>query len=243
MSKHKDQRDVTGQNTDVEPDLPVETAKDAGPATADVGGAGAEAACAPAGAGPKPEETRNDAGDAAIKELKSQNEKLTAELASMKDQYLRKVADYENFRKRMAREREDAVNFANTSLLLDLIGVVDNFDRAIHAENVDYDQFRSGIDMTEKQMLSMLEGKWGLVRFSSKGEEFNPELHEAIAREERADVSEPTVIDEFMVGYRLHGRVIRTAKVKVGLPKPETDAAKVSGTEAAAVENEQNGKA
>jgi molecular chaperone GrpE len=165
---------------------------------------------------------KTDERDARIEELTKETVSLSAQVAELKDQYLRKIADYENFRKRMTREREDAISFANTSLLLDLIGIVDNFDRALQATNESKDpgHLRDGIGLIERQMLSMLENKWGLVKFSCKGADFDPEAHEAIAREDRDDVAEPIVVDEFLAGYRLHGRIIRTAKVKVGMPKP-----------------------
>ena len=183
---------------------------------------------------------QSDEKDTKIEELIKRVDTLTAENSELKDQYLRKAADYENFRKRMTREREEAVNFANTSLILDLIGIVDNFDRALHATDAasDPSHLRGGVEMIEGQMLSMLENKWGLSRFSAKGSTFDPDVHEAIAREDRDDITEPTVVDEFLAGYRLHGRVVRTAKVKVGMPKAPVTAA---GTPAAGVDSASQG--
>jgi molecular chaperone GrpE len=224
MSKHKDHIDAdapiateTTERQDGVKDVSGETANgDAEAVDSTPGDVAEEKPDA------KPEAAATDERDTEIQELKKQLQALSAENADLKDQYLRKAADYENFRKRMTREKEEAVNFANSSLLLDLIGVVDNFDRALHATDAQSDpaHLRGGIEMIEGQMLTLLENKWGLARFSTKGSAFDPDVHEAIAREDREDIAEPTVVDEFLAGYRLHGRVIRTAKVKVGMPKP-----------------------
>jgi molecular chaperone GrpE len=226
MSKHKDHIDADApigtEPTERQPkaaDVSGESVNGAGGA-ADVDSAANVETAEKSEA--KPEAGAPDERDTEIQELNKQIQVLSAENADLKDQYLRKAADYENFRKRMAKEKEEAVNFANSSLLLDLIGVVDNFDRALHATDSSSDpaHLRGGIEMIESQMLTLLENKWGLARFSTKGSAFDPDVHEAIAREDREDIAEPTVVDEFLAGYRLHGRVIRTAKVKVGMPKP-----------------------
>jgi molecular chaperone GrpE len=145
---------------------------------------------------------------------------LNEEIASLKDQLLRKQADFENFRKRMVREREDAIKYANTSLLLDLVEIIDNFERAIKSseDSTEFESFYDGVVMIEKQFTSMLDSKYGLKRFECIGEEFDPEKHEAIAAVESADVDTQTVTDEFMRGYMLHERVLRHSKVRVAMP-------------------------
>ncbi len=148
-----------------------------------------------------------------VKELEEQNAELQGEL-------LRKQADFENFRKRMFRERQEAVEYANSKLLLDLVDVIDNFERAIKSsdDSQDFKSFHEGIELIEKQFTSMLENKWGLKRFDSVGEEFDPEKHEALMAEERDDVETETVMEDFQKGYMLHDRVLRHAKVKVAKP-------------------------
>ncbi len=158
--------------------------------------------------------------EARIKELEGANAALQVELSSLKDQYLRKLADYENFRKRMFREKDDAVQFANSSLIVDLIGVIDDFDRAAasaDAHGHDYAALHDGVRMIHTRLIGLLEGKYGLKRFDSAGQVFDPNLHEAIASEP-GDFEEPTVAEEFLAGYRLHDRVVRCAKVKVAMP-------------------------
>lgn len=145
-----------------------------------------------------------------------------AEANDLKDKYLRKQADFDNFRKRMLREKEDSIKFANTSLLMDIINVIDDFERALQSseESNDFNALHSGIEMIEKQMISMLETNWGLKRFDSVGEPFDPEKHEALLMEESDNYDVQTVIEDFMKGYVLHDRVVRHAKVKVSKPAP-----------------------
>ncbi|MDR1904593.1 MAG: nucleotide exchange factor GrpE [Treponema sp.] len=156
---------------------------------------------------------------------------LKAELAEAKDQYLRKAAEFENFRKRMNREKQDAIEFANQSLLLDLIPIIDDFERALKSVEgsndssqqapVDFGSFCEGISLIEKRLSAQLENKWGLKRFDSTGEVFDPNRHEAIMMEKSPEVSEPTVQEDFLKGYTLKDRMVRSAKVKVLMPENE----------------------
>jgi len=153
---------------------------------------------------------------------------LEAQLAEIRDQLLRKAADFENFRKRMTQEKQSSIEYANQSLLLDIIPIIDDFERAIIAGEgsetksvSDYMGFLEGIKMIEKRFTSQLETKWGLKRYNSAGEPFDPNLHEALMMDKSPDVSEPVVQEDFFKGYFLKERVIRAAKVKVLMP--ETD--------------------
>ncbi len=155
-------------------------------------------------------------------------EKLKAENEELKDQYLRKYADFENFRKRMFREKEDAIKYANSNLLLDLVAIIDDFERAIKSseESKDFNNFHSGIELIEKQFTSILEKKYGLKRFDSTGEKFDPERHEAMMAEESNEFDEETVLEDFQKGYMLHDRVLRHSKVKVSkVPEKQGDEA------------------
>lgn len=157
-----------------------------------------------------------------ISKLEKAAEESAEEINELKDKYLRKQADFDNFRKRMLREKEDSIKFANTSLLIDIINVIDDFERALQSsqESDDFEAFHSGIEMIEKQMINMLDTNWGLKRFDSAGEAFDPEKHEALMMEESDKYEVQTVLDDFMKGYVLHDRVIRHAKVKVSKPVP-----------------------
>ena len=148
---------------------------------------------------------------------------LETENAELKDKLLRKQADFENFRKRMFREREDAVRYANASLLTDIIGLIDDFERAIRSaeESRDFTSFLQGVSMIEKQLVEMLESRWGLRRFASVGESFDPNKHEAVLRVEGPSDAKPTVVEDYQKGYFLHERVLRPARVKVMVPAAE----------------------
>ncbi len=158
--------------------------------------------------------------DDIVTELEVKIAELEQENSELKDQYLRKQADFENFRKRMFREKEEAIKFANSSLLEDLITIIDDFERAIKASSSaqDVESFKTGIEMIEKQFVGLLDRKYGLKRFDSAGTEFDPERHEAINTEETADHDTSMVVEEYQKGYFLHDRVLRHAKVKVSIP-------------------------
>ena len=151
--------------------------------------------------------------DARIKELEQ-------EVEEHKASYLRKHADFENFRKRMIKEKSDSIKHANETLITDLIEVVDNFDRALSSanENEDFTSFKEGIEMIEKQFKGMLSSNWGLSRIEAVGKEFDPQIHEAMFMEDSDDVEVATVSEEFQSGYMLHDKVLRAPKVKVQKP-------------------------
>jgi len=152
---------------------------------------------------------------------------LEAQLAESRDQLLRKAADFENFRKRMNQEKQNAIEFANQTLLLDIIPVIDDFQRAIQSAEASAElaelpagkAMLDGITMIEKRLMGQLEAKWGLKRFNSAGEPFDPNRHEAMMMEKSPDVEEPVVQEDLVKGYILKDRVIRAAKVKVIMPE------------------------
>lgn len=150
---------------------------------------------------------------------------LEKENSILKDQMLRKQAESDNFRKRILREKEDSIKYGNSNLLLDLITIIDDFERAIKAsqESTDITNFHTGIELIEKQFVSMLDRNWGLKRMVTVGEEFDPQMHEAIGMEESTEVDKQTVIEDYQSGYVLHDRILRPAKVKVAMPVAEKD--------------------
>jgi len=175
------------------------------------------------------QEVLDEAEGSGQDELMETIEALKQENSELKDQYLRKHADFENYRKRMAREKADSVKYGNQELLKDLIEVIDNFDRAIKSseDSQDFNSFKEGISMIEQQFTSMLENKWSLRKMESKGSEYDPNSHEALMMEESSDIEVPTVLEDFQAGYTLYDRVLRPAKVKVG--KPAAPAAQDDG--------------
>ena len=156
-----------------------------------------------------------------LERTKARLEELEAENSTLKDQYLRKQADFENYRKRMQREKQETATFANQQILLDLTSIIDDFERAINSaeESRDYDAFHNGVALIEKQLTGTLERKWGLTRFDSLGEEFDPQRHEAVTSEAVEGAEVAKVLEEYQKGYLLGERVLRSAKVKVSTPQ------------------------
>lgn len=130
---------------------------------------------------------------------------------------LRTVAEYQNYRKRVEKEKQDLIKYANEKIMKDLIGVNDNFERAISAidrENEEIAGVISGIEMIKKNFDDILE-RYGVKEIEAEGFEFNPEHHHAVMTEDREGVEGNTVLEVFQKGYTLHERVIRPAMVKV----------------------------
>ena len=145
---------------------------------------------------------------------------LEKQLAELKDQYLRKVADFDNYRKRMIREKQEAFDYANANLLTDLLTTLDDFDRALSAaEGTEGNaSILQGVQMINKQLRSMLESKYALTCYGEVGDAFDYDKYEAIGSS-NGDVSEPTCKEIFLKGYMLKERVIRPAKVFVEMPE------------------------
>lgn len=142
---------------------------------------------------------------------------LEEEKARSEDYFSRLVrlqADFENYRKRVSREREDLLKYANEQLISGLLPVVDNFDRALSVKNDDLEKLLAGVEMISRQIRDVLAGQ-GLEAIPTVGEQFNPEYHEAVMKEESGDHPENTVIEELRRGYTYKGKVIRPAMVKV----------------------------
>ena len=155
-----------------------------------------------------------------IVQLKEQLAAAKEEAASLKEQMLRDRADLENYRKRLIRDKEDAIRFANENLIKDLLQPMDDFGRAIQAaeSTQDYAKIHDGVVMVNSQLFSTLEKNWGLEKIDAVGKEFDPEQHEAYQVMVDDSLEHETVLEEYIVGYKLHGRVLRPSKVKVGKP-------------------------
>jgi len=145
-------------------------------------------------------------------------EAKTREVESLQDRNLRLMAEFDNARKRAVREREEHIRFANESLIRELLPVLDNFDRALQAAKGDpaAAAVTAGIELIQRELLRVLE-KFGVATFSSVGQPFDPERHEAVARVQTAKQPEMTVIEETARGYTLGGRVLRPAMVTVAM--------------------------
>ena len=146
---------------------------------------------------------------------------LEKENAELKDQLLRRAADFDNYRKRMLKEKQETYDYANASLLGDLLESLDNFDRTIAAakDAKDVKTIADGIKMINESLVKMLEDKYGLKAYGKEGEDFDPNEHEAIGRVEDEDAKKETLKQIYLKGYKLKDRVIRHAKVMVNVPK------------------------
>lgn len=153
--------------------------------------------------------------------LEAKVKELEAEVAELKDQMLRSAAEMENYKKRLRQDKENAVKYANESIIRDLLDPLDNFSRAIEAaeKTQDVETIKTGVSMVESQLKSILSTNWGLEQFSPDGEDFDPSEMEACMVKEEEGLDKEKVLQVFMKGYKLHGKVLRSAKVVVGKPK------------------------
>ncbi|AEC02877.1 nucleotide exchange factor GrpE [Parasphaerochaeta coccoides] len=154
-------------------------------------------------------------------ELEAKVVELTKALEEVKDKALRREAEIDNYRKRLIRDKEEAVTYANTRLLGDLIPVLDDLERAISAAETatDVQGIRDGIVLVEQRFRGILMKDWGLEEIEAEGQDFDPNLHEAYLMTESEDCPVEKVAQVFSKGYKMHDRIIRPAKVKVIKPK------------------------
>lgn len=147
---------------------------------------------------------------------RSEYEDLVGEAARLKEQYLLAVADFENFRKRMEKEREDIVCFANEKLISDLLPILDNLQRALTMEldKAGIGSVLEGVRMVSDQLHSVLSS-CGLEPVEAVGGPFDPQHHEAVGVLPSEDHAEGTVVSELQRGYKLKGKVLRPSMVHV----------------------------
>lgn len=152
---------------------------------------------------------RIDKNAVEIKKLKEKNEQL-------KDQLLRKVAEFDNYKKRTERDYYDRILNANEKLITELLPVLDDIKRAVdHArQSNEVDTLIEGTELIQKKMQGILE-KLGLEEMPSEGENFDPEKHEALMQVEKKGVESGTIVEEHLIGFTLNGKVIRHSQVIV----------------------------
>ena len=164
-----------------------------------------------------------ESADKIIKDLSAKLQNQTEELNGVQkeskehqDKYIRLYAEFENYRRRAQKEKEDLARYAHEQVIKELLPVLDDLERALtHAEqSKDLKSLIEGIHLVERQLLSNLE-RFGLKAFSAIGEVFNPHLHEAMAHQESTKHPADTVISEYRKGYTLHGKLVRPALVAV----------------------------
>jgi len=152
-----------------------------------------------------------------VEDLKCQ----LAEQASRAEEYFQRLArlqaDFENYRRRTAREKEELVKFATEQLIVSLLPVIDNFERALASGCENPDKLLEGVEMIYRQLFDLLAAE-GLVPIPAVGERFDPARHEAVSQVESSEHVDDTILEEFRRGYYLKDKVIRPSMVKVARP-------------------------
>jgi molecular chaperone GrpE len=152
---------------------------------------------------PQPAETPNDP-----------LEELRREKDSLQDRLLRTAAEFDNYRKRVDRERRDLADYMKADVLAEILPIVDNFERALQAPSADGDSLRKGVELIYKQMIDLLR-KRGVTPIEALGADFDPNFHQAVIHETSPAHREGEVIEELQRGYMLGDKLLRPAMVKV----------------------------
>ena len=167
-------------------------------------------------------ENANEDNNNEENELNKKIEELENQNADLKDKYMRAMAETENIRKRAAKEKIDTIKRANKDLLLSLLNFMDNFERAIKAgennNDIQNSEYYKGIELIHKQFIDFIHDN-GVEEIECLGEEFNPNLHEALTVIEVPDCEHEKIVEVYAKGYKLNDELLRTAKVIVGKPK------------------------
>ncbi|MDH7499902.1 MAG: nucleotide exchange factor GrpE [candidate division NC10 bacterium] len=161
-------------------------------------------------------------------EIASQLRAKEQEIQALSDRLLRLQAEFENYKKRTAKERMEVIKFANEGLLLDMIPALDSLERAIQSakQNANLANLLEGLELVSRLFSAVLE-RAGVKEIRAQGQMFNPELHEAVSVMESGDHPENTIVEEVQKGYLLNSRVLRPAMVKVA----KSASAEVAGEE------------
>lgn len=168
-------------------------------------------------------EAEREAGEAGEggEDEASELETLRGELAALQERMVRLQADFDNFRRRALKEREEAHQYGHENLVKDLLATVDNLDRAIeHAQKSDGGDFQSmlqGVELVQRELLGALANH-GVSEIEAGNVAFDPNVHEAMAQQENDSVPANTVMEVFQKGYRLRDRLLRPARVVVSKP-------------------------
>lgn len=156
-----------------------------------------------------------------LKVKESEYNKIIEEAKEYKDKYMRLYAEFDNARKRMDREKQDFVKYANEGIIGEFLDIMDNLERSLSAaeeKHQDYDAFLKGIEMVMANIYELLKRN-NVKPIEAKGKIFDPHAHEVLMQEENDELEEGTVLEEFQKGYLLGEKVVRTAKVKVSKKK------------------------
>lgn len=161
-----------------------------------------------------PEEETAKNAETEVTETEQKLQELENNLKDANDKFLRTLAEYDNYRKRSVREKEQAYADSKASVLSEILPVLDNFERAAGNRDASLEDYQKGIDMIFKQFQDILT-KLGVESFGEKGETFDPNLHSAVMHTEEEGEPENTISEVFSKGYKLGDKILRPAVVKV----------------------------
>lgn len=158
----------------------------------------------------KAEEVKKEADNKA----EAENKKLKKELKDKEDAFLRLAAEYDNFRKRSAKEKSDIYSSSKADVLNEILPIIDNFERAADNSQVDFDGYRKGIELIFNQFINVLS-KFGVESYAQVGDSFDPAIHSAVMTVQDDTLGENVIAEVFNKGYKLGDKIIREAVVKV----------------------------
>lgn len=153
--------------------------------------------------------------EAQLAALAAERDQLLAEKAEAQDRLLRRQAEFENYRRRVDREKTEFLQYASSEAVAALLPILDDFERALKQETVDK-EYQRGIELIYQRLFEALK-KLGLEPITSVGQAFDPYIHQAIDRVETEDAADQTVFDEYQKGYNFKGRLLRPAMVRVAV--------------------------
>jgi molecular chaperone GrpE len=160
------------------------------------------------------EKTDTECGET-VEALSDEKERLTAELQEINDKYLRLYAEFENYKKRVNKDKEEILKYGNEKLILEILPIIDNLELALkHASDNINEGLIQGVEITLKELNKALE-KFGLRVIEADGKPFDPSLHHAMMQVDRDDIEENTIVEEFRKGYMLEDKVLRPSYVAV----------------------------
>ncbi len=149
-----------------------------------------------------------------VEEAPSKEAELEKELAAAKEAHIRTLAEYDNYRKRTAKEKEGIYGDAKADCMKSLLGVLDNFDRALSVDNSDFESYKKGVEMIYTNFCEILKNL-GVEAFGERGEAFDPNFHNGVMHIEDDSLGENVIAEVFSKGYKLGDRVLRPAMVQV----------------------------
>lgn len=152
--------------------------------------------------------------EAATDEKAEKIAELEKELAASKEAHIRTLAEYDNYRKRSTKEKESTYADAKAVCMTELLGVVDNFERALAVTDSDFESFKKGTEMIYTNLMDTFK-KLGVEAFGEKGEEFDPNFHNGVIHIDDPELAENVIAEVFSKGYKLGDKVLRPAMVKV----------------------------